>query len=46
MSGFVTTTVFDIKISKDENKFTDHAKYITIQEINELTAEKIAARLT
>ena len=44
-SGLVTTTVLRTKISKVENKIPDSSKYITTQEFNKLTAEKIAARL-
>ena len=40
------TTVLNTKISEVENKILEHAKYITTQEHNKLTTEKIAARLT
>ena len=41
----VATTVLNTKISEVENKNPDHAKYITTQEFNKLTAENFAARL-
>ena len=41
----MTTTVFNTKISEVENKIPDHAKYITTQEFNKLTAKNFAARL-
>ena len=43
--GLVTTTVLNTKISEVENNILDHAKYITTQELNKLTAENFAARL-
>ena len=36
---------FNTKISEVENKVPDHAKYITAQEFNKLTAENFAASL-
>ena len=44
-SGLVTTTVLNTKISEVENKIPYHAKYITTQEFNKLTAENFTARL-
>ena len=41
----MTTTVLNKKISEVENKIPDHAKYITTQEFNKLTAECFEARL-
>ena len=41
----MTTTVLNTKISKFENKIHDHAKYITTQEFNKLTAENVTSRL-
>ena len=41
----MTTTVLNTKISEVENKIPDHAKYITTQEFNKLTAERFTARL-
>ena len=41
----MTTTVFNIKIGKVENKIPDHAKYFTTPEFNNLTVENFAARL-
>ena len=38
----MTTTVLNTKISEVENKIPDHAKYITTQEFNKLTAEHFA----
>ena len=38
-------TVLFTKISEVENKIPDHAKYITTQEFNKLTAENFAVRL-
>ena len=43
-SSLVSTTVFNT-FSEVENKTLDHAKYITTQELNKLTAENFAARL-
>ena len=34
----MTTTFFKTKIGEVENKIPDHAKYITTQEFNKLTA--------
>ena len=45
VSGLVTTTVLNTKISEVENKIPDNSKCNTHQEFNELTAEKLAARL-
>ena len=45
ISGLVTTTVLNAKISEVENKILDNSKYITTQEFNKLTAENFAARL-
>ena len=41
----MTTTVLNTKINEVENKIPDHAKYITTQEFNKLTAERFTARL-
>ena len=41
----MTTTVLNTKINEVENKIPDHTKYITIQQLNKLTAENFAARL-
>ena len=41
----MTTTVLNTKISEIENKIPDHAKYITTQEFNKLTAENFEAKL-
>ena len=38
-SGLFTTTDLNTKISQVENKIPNHSKYITIQEVNKLTAE-------
>ena len=45
-SGLVTTTVLNTKISEVKDRIPDHSKYITTQELNKLTAENVAARLT
>ena len=45
-SSLVTTNVLNTKISEVEEKIPDHAKYITTQEFNKLTAENLTARLT
>ena len=45
-SGLVTTTVLNTKISEVKDRVPDHSKYITTQELNKLTAENVAARLT
>ena len=45
MSGLVTTTVLNTKISEVENKIPDNFKYIVTQEFNKLTAENFVARL-
>ena len=34
INSLVTTTVFNTKISRIENKVSDHAKYITTPEFN------------
>ena len=39
MSGLVTTTVLNTKISEVENKIPNYEKYVTITEFNKLTAE-------
>ena len=44
-SGLVTTNVLNTKISEVENKITDHVKYITTPEFNEVTAENFKERL-
>ena len=41
MSGLVTTTVLNIKISEVENKIPNDDKYITPPECNKLTAETL-----
>ena len=41
----MTTTVLNTKISDAENKILDNAKYITTQELINLTGESFAARL-
>ena len=41
----MTTTVLNTKIGEVENNIPDHAKYITTQQFNKLTAENFAARL-
>ena len=41
----MTTTVLNTKINEVEKKIPDHTKYITIQQLNKLTAENFAARL-
>ena len=45
MSGLVTTTVLNTKISEVENKIPNHEKYVTTTEFNKLTAENLIARL-
>ena len=45
-SGLVTTTVLNTKISEVKDRIPGHSKYITTQELNKLTAENVAARLT
>ena len=35
----MTTTDLNTKISEFKNKITDHAKYTTIQKLNNLTAK-------
>ena len=44
-STLVIATVLDMKIGEVEKKIPGHAKYITTQEFNKLTAENFAARL-
>ena len=44
-SGLKTTTVLITKIGEVENRIPDHAKYITTQEFNKLTAENFKERL-
>ena len=41
----MTSTILNTKIGEVWNKIPDHAKYITTQEFNKLTAENFAARL-
>ena len=41
----MTSTIFNTKIGEVWIKIPDHAKYITTQEFNKLTAENFAARL-
>ena len=41
----MTTTIFNAKINEIGNKIPDHAKYVTTQEFNKLTAEYFAAKL-
>ena len=41
----MTRTVRNTKSNEVGNKIIDHAKYITTQEFNTLTAENFAARL-
>ena len=36
-AGLVTTAILNTKINEVENKFFDHAKYITNQKFNNLT---------
>ena len=43
--SLVTTTAIVAKISEIEKEIPGHAKNVTIQEFNKLTAENIAARL-
>ena len=45
MSGLVTTTALNTKISKVKNEIRIHDKYITTLEFNKLTAENYSARL-
>ena len=47
MSSLIRKTGYNTKISKIENKITDHdhGKYITTPEFNELTGENFIARL-
>ena len=41
----MTTTALNTKVSEVENKISNHAKYISTQELNKLTMENVAARL-
>ena len=41
----MTTTILNTKISKVDEKVPYNSQYITTQEFNMLTAEKVAARL-
>ena len=41
----MTTCTLNTKVSTVENEIPDHAKYITTQEFNTLTAETFAATL-
>ena len=43
-TGLVTTTVLNTKINEVENKFFDHAKYITNQKFNNLATKNFPAR--
>ena len=43
--SLVTRTVLDTKISEVENKNPNHAKYITVQDVNKFIGETFAARL-
>ena len=43
--NLVTTTVLNTKISVAENKISNHDKYVTIPEFNNLTVENFGARL-
>ena len=45
-SVIVTPTVLNTKISEVKNEIPDYAKYINNQELNNSTAENVAARLT
>ena len=45
VSGFVTATVHNTKISEVENKTPDYDKYITTQEFNKLFLQNFTARL-
>ena len=40
-----TAAVLNTKLREVENKIPDHAKYITTEEFNNLTAENFAVRL-
>ena len=44
-SGLVTTTLLNTNIEESANKIPDHAKYITTEVFNKLTAEDFAGRL-
>ena len=44
-SSLSTTAVFTIKIGEVENKISNHVKYVTIQEFNNLTTEDFTTRL-
>ena len=44
-TNLVTKTVLNTKLREVQNKVPYHAKYITTQEFNKVTAENFAARL-
>ena len=44
-TNLVTKTVLNTKLREVQNKIPYHAKYITTQEFNKVTAENFAARL-
>ena len=44
-SSLSTTAVFTIKIGEVENKISNHVKYVTIQEFNNLTTEDFTKKL-
>ena len=44
-SSLSTTAVFTIKIGEVENRISNHVKYATIQEFNNLTTEDFTTRL-
>ena len=44
-SSLVTNTLLNTKIVEVDNKTPDHAKYITVPEFNELTAENFKETL-
>ena len=41
----MTATALNTKVSEVENKISNHAKYISTQELNKLMMENVAARL-
>ena len=45
VSSLVTAAVFNTKIEEVENKILCHAKHITTQKFNKLTARNYSARL-
>ena len=45
VSSLVTATVLNTKIEEVENKILCHAKYITTQKFNKLTAKNYSAKL-